>query len=191
MDFSDPNRSYVKATAVVPTMEYVMYNFGKETYRKVLMELPENLQGIFRKRMPTDQWLRLENFVAFNRAIINVVYRGDIEGAVQLGAESAEQGMSKMAKVVFRLGSVNFLLPKGAQIFSSYYKPATLEVKPQGSKKAIVIMRDMDDESGIIARRVKGFLFKTLELAGCKNPSVNMDFNQGAPEMVVYSGTWT
>jgi hypothetical protein len=191
MEFDDPNRSYVKATAVVPTMEYVMFNYGKETYRKVLSELSPSLQGLFRKRMPTEQWIRLENFVAYNQAIINVVYRGDIEGAVQLGAESAEQGMSKMAKIVFRMGSINFLLPKGASIFSSYYKPAILEVKPQGSKKAIVIMRDMKDGTGIIARRVKGFLLKTLELSGSRNAHVEMDYNPNAPETVVYSGSWT
>lgn len=190
MTAQDSSNSYVKAIAVVPTMEYVMYKFGKEKYRDVIDALPEHLKDRFRKRMDKSEWIPLEDFVEFNRAIIKVLYRGNIDGAIDLGAESAEQGMTTVHKFAFKLGSVGMLLPKATDIFSTYYKPASLEIVESKKGYAKLVMRNMKDNTGVIARRVRGFLHRTLELMGSKNIEFRVGVDPNNPKDYLYIASW-
>ena len=190
MSTQDSSQSYVKAMAVVPTMEYVMYKCGKEKYRQVVDALPEHLKDRFRKRMDKNDWIPLGEFIEFNKAIVKVLYRGNIDGAIELGAESAEQGLTTVHKFAFKLGSVGMLLPKATDIFSTYYRPASLEIVESKKGYAKLVMRNMNDSSGVIARRVRGFLHRTLELMGSKNIEFRVGVDPNNPKDYMYIASW-
>lgn len=156
----------VRATAVVPTMEHLMFTFGKQTYQSVLDQLKPHQQNIFRKRMPENSWLNLSDFIDFNRAIIDVVYKGNLQSAERLGAEAAERGMNGTLKFLLKLSNIRFSFRKATSVFVSYYKPAKLVVSQNEPGFAEALIVDLDDPDGIIALRIKGFMRKLFELGG-------------------------
>lgn len=168
----------VRARAVVPTMEHVMFNFGKEVYSEVLSQLQPNQQELFRRRMDDSQWLNLSDFVDFNKAIISVVYRGDINSAELLGAEAAEQGLNKFMKFLIKVGDIRFSFKKATSIFVSYYQPARLVVTANEEGYSEARIYDMHDPEGIIGLRIKGFLRRLFELSGHPVKSIELRRNE-------------
>jgi hypothetical protein len=166
-------------------MEHIMFTFGKETYRAVLDQLQPAQQRIFRKRMPENSWLNLADFIDFNKAIINVVYKGNVASAERLGAEAAERGMTGALKFLLKLSNIRFSFRKATSVFVSYYKPAKLIVtrnEPGLSEARIV---QLDDPDGIIALRIKGFLRKLFELGGYPPRQVNLERFPERKEMIL------
>lgn len=120
--------SMVRGSAVVPTMELVMFRYGKQAYADVLSKLDTNRRVLFRKRMKNSDWIPLEDFIAFNRAVVEVVFDGDLKQAENLGAEAAEFSMRGFTKTFIKLTDIRFSFRKATSIFVSYYRPAKLTV---------------------------------------------------------------
>jgi hypothetical protein len=166
--------SRVRARAVVPTMEHVMFNYGKATYAQVLSKLNPRQQVLFRKRMDESDWLNLSDFIDFNSAIIDVVYEGDIRSAERLGAEAAERGFNTLIKIFLKFGDIRFSFRKATSIFVSYYQPARLVVTTNETGLSEAKIYDLHDPDGIIALRIKGFLRRLFELSGHPPKSIKL-----------------
>ena len=178
----------VKATAVVPTMEYVMFKKGKEAYKEVLSQLTADQKKIFRKRMHTREWLDLDDFMDFNKAIVEVCYKGKRSGYEELGAESAEYGINSFLKFFFKFGDVNFFLKKATSTFSSYYQPGKLVVTDSDKGYGFLKSEGVPDRDDIIMLRIKGFSGRIIELAGKK--VIQLDVERTGPESFTLEARW-
>lgn len=165
----------VKASAVIPTMEYIMFKKGKEWYRRILKQLNTDQQQLFRKRMPAADWIDLDDFIDFNMAIVKEVYNGNINMLEVLGSESADYGMNTILKFFFRFGDVGFIVRKSTSIFSGYYQPARMIVVDSGDNYANLIIKNLADRDNILALRIKGYIRKIVELTG--NDVVQLDLS--------------
>lgn len=183
------NAGQIKATAVLPTMEFVMFTLGKDVYRHVLERLTERQQTIFRKRMNPDTWLKLPDFIAFTRAVLMEVYHGDISKAEELGRASAEYGMSSFLKIFLRFGNVGFFVRKATSVFATYYQPARMVLRENLENRASVQVIGLYDEDNIMKHRICGFIRNLVEKSGCKNVQIRFEQEQSGSSFMIYC-TW-
>lgn len=167
--------SKVRARAVIPTMEHVMFSHGKQIYGRVLARLEPHQQELFRKRMDEKAWLSLSDFIDFNKAIIAELYNGDRKKAELLGAEAAERGLNTVLKFLIKVGDVRFSFRKATTIFASYYQPSRLVISANEPGYAEAVIYDLFDVENIIALRIKGFLRRLFELSGNAVKSMEME----------------
>jgi hypothetical protein len=181
-----PASGQIKATAVVPTMEYVMFKHGKEVYRRVLERLSPRQQELFRKRMDTNEWIDLGDFIALSRAIISVLYGGDIRKGEELGRASADYGMSAFLKVFIQIGNVGFFVRKATSVFATYYRPARMVLKENNPKSASVQVVGLYDEDDIMKYRICGFIRNLVEKSGCKNVKLHFETDRSNGSFMIY-----
>jgi hypothetical protein len=187
MDSSSlPSAGQIKATAVVPTMEYVMFKHGKDVYRRVLDRLSPEQQNIFRKRMDTSDWIDLHDFIALSRSIIQELYNGNIKMGEELGRASSEYGMSAFLKVFIQFGDVGFFVRKATSVFATYYQPARMVLKENNAKNASVQVIGLYDEDDIMKYRICGFIRNLVEKSGCKNVKLHFETDPATGTFMIF-----
>jgi len=174
--------SKIKGAAVVSTMEYIMYEKGKETYKRVLGHLSPRQQDVFRKRMDDSDWVELDDFIDFNLAIVEEVYNGNKAKLEKLGAESAEYGFNSILKFFIKFGSVSFLVNKATAAFSGYHQSGRMILSDKKKKSAEIVVVDLPDRDNVFALRIKGFIGRIIELVGKNVVELNLDISQNTEE---------
>ncbi len=186
MESSLPAAGQIKATAVVPTMEYVMFKHGKDVYRRVLDRLTPEQQNLFRKRMDTSEWINLPDFIALSRSIIQELYNGNIKMSEELGRASSEYGMSAFLKVFIHFGDVGFFVRKATSVFATYYQPARMVLKENNAKNASVQVIGLYDEDDIMKYRISGFIRNLVEKSGCKNVKLRFETDASNGSFMIF-----
>jgi len=179
--------SKIRGAAVVSTMEYVMYEKGKEVYKRVLSHLNSRQQDLFRKRMDDYTWVELDDFIDFNLAIVREVYNGNKEKLEELGAESAEYGVNSFVKFFIKFGSVSFLLKKSTAAFSGYHTSGRVILIEKEKNSAKFLVVDVPDRENVNALRVKGFIGRVIELVGKKVVELNLDVFEKENKYIVFA----
>jgi hypothetical protein len=181
-----PTGGQIKATAVVPTMEYVMFKHGKEVYKRVLDRLNPAQQNLFRKRMDMNDWIDLADFIALSRAIIAELYQGKVAMGEELGRASSEYGMSAFLKVFIQIGNVGFFVRKATSVFATYYRPARMILKDNYPTNASVQVIGLFDEDDIMKYRISGFIRNLVEKSGCKNVKLRFETDPTNGSFMIY-----
>lgn len=181
----------IKATAVIPTMEYVMFSHGKETYRKVLDLLSPSDQQMFKKRMLPGSWIPTKSFIRLNEAIIDVIWGGDRSHAFTLGYESADRGFGNFYKLFMRLGNPSMVASKASALFESIHRPGkqTLLENEKGIIRFVV--GGFEDNYEIVYVRLAGYYKRVSELTGAKRVEVSWEDTSGNWSEVYFKVTYS
>jgi hypothetical protein len=176
----------IKATAVLPTMEFVMFEHGKDVYRDILDRLTPDQQNVFRKRMLPGSWVLLADFIAFNTAILDVLFDGDQTKAEQLGYLSADKGFGTFYKLFLKLGNPNIIASKATSIFESIHRPGKQTLVKNEKGEVVFEISGFMEIYPLLFWRIKGYYQRVCELTGAANVQVFMENVNGDFSLVRY-----
>lgn len=159
----------IKATSVIPTMEYVMYDLGKDVYKDVLARLSDSQRPIFKKRMLPANWVSLKDFIAFNQAIIDVHWQGNRKKAYELGYDTADRSFGKFYKLFLRLGNPNLIAARSSSLFQTIHRPGNCAVLKNEKGDIEFEITGFQEPYEIIFQRMIGYYVRASELTGAKN----------------------
>ena len=69
----------------------------------------------------------------------------------------------------FKVGSLQFIIACGSRVFSSYYSEGWLELVESWAGHAAVDLVEFPDGAPEFCERIRGWMERTMELAGAKN----------------------
>jgi hypothetical protein len=87
----------------------------------------------------------------------------------EMGRAAAEYGLTSLYKIFFKVGSPQFVIARGSSVFSRYYSQGRLEIVESKSGHAAVDLVDFPDGAPEFCERIRGWMERTMELAGASN----------------------
>lgn len=180
----------IKATAVIPTMEYIMFAHGKDVYRDIILRLNPDEQLVFKKRMLPGTWVSTRSFMNFNDAAIDVIWKGDSKKAFNLGYESADRGFGTFYKLFMKLGNPNIIASKSSSLFESIHRPGKQTLLK--NEKGIIQFEvsGFEEHYERMYSRMAGYYKRVCELTGAKNVDVSITNSNGDWTSVLFEVTY-
>src|SRR4051794_28106977 len=125
-------------------------------------------RAIFASPIYSNVWYPLgAAFVEPAGKVCDLFYAGSRQGAVQIGAFSAERALRGIYKFFVKLGSPESLLARASSVFSTYYRPAHMEALTHGRGRAHLEVSNFIGMSPIVEARIEGWVSRSLEISGC------------------------
>ena len=163
----------VKGSAVMPVREFVKTKHP-DRYDEWFNALPEESQEIVNEIMVSN-WYPVDPAMTYTtKAVVDVLYNGDMKVAYDLGIFSADYSLKGIYKVFVRLGRPSYIVKKASAILPTYYQPATIELGEVTSKSAVVRFTEFEQLNEYIEPGIHGWMVRALEICGAKNISVKI-----------------
>lgn len=165
----------VKGSAVNSVPEFVRIKYG-ESFDEWLDSLSEDSRKIMKEPIiPAISWYPIRpGLIEPTRKICELFYGNDEKGAWEAGRFSAEKGLIGIYKIFVKLGSPKFIVGRAATIFSSYYKPSTMEITDQSEKKVVLHIKEFPELERLVELRICGWIERALEISGSKEVKVDL-----------------
>lgn len=164
----------IKGTAVNAVKEFILTNFELR-YDEWINSLPAGSRKIMGEIILVHRWYPIqEALVEPQSKTCNLFYGNKMEGAWQYGRFVADYDMKKIYKVFFRFGSPEFTINRAPMIFKSYFRPGEVKVIENSPGKAILHLLGFPESYEILEFAIGGWIERTLEMVGCKDPEVKI-----------------
>jgi hypothetical protein len=159
----------VKGTALESSSRYVRERFGPGALARVIEALPEGDRAAFHEGILASAWYGLDALDRFMQETERQLSPQEPEVLRMMGRASCEYGLTGVYRVFFKVGSPEWIISKGAQVYSRYYDTGELKIVEVVSGRAIVELVGFEGGSRQFCERFYGWMQRTLELAGAKN----------------------
>lgn len=183
----------VKGTAVQVTEQFILSEFKEDGKKRWLSALSPDARQVFEKGVLATSWYPAQlTVVEPTRAMCDLFFAGNLEGAWKLGRFSAEIALSGVYKIFLALAPPHVVIDRGVRILATYYRPLKATVAESRPGRVAMVMADMDEPSAVIDNRVAGWMQRAFELCGVKH--IDMAVVQSAKDRATVSelvGTWT
>lgn len=141
---------------------------GENGFQNLLNSLSEedrkHLSGTV---LATDRFSESTNQALIN-GIVNVLFGGDYEKAVEIGKFIIDDGLNFVYRLFFKVGNPSWLVSKGSMLFKQYHEVGSLEVfdvNPNSCRvKLIFPYLDI-----AFCRVIVGCILRALELSSAKD----------------------
>jgi hypothetical protein len=157
----------VKGTAVQSSLRYVRERFGEEALQAVLAALPAAHAAAVSDVLASS-WHPMESFLRFMQEAKRQLGGGEPDVVRNMGRASCDYGLTGVYRVFFKLGSPEFIISRGARVFSSYYDSGRLTVPESRDGRAVAEVASLEGGAPEFCERMLGWMERTLELAGAK-----------------------
>ncbi len=163
----------VKGTSLIATEKFIRRQFGSDGYERFLQALPQPSRQLFSSTVLSPNWYPIEEaFYQPMEVVCRLFYGGDPKGAREMGRFSAADGLRGVYKIFARIASVDFVLKKAANIFSTYYQPGRMEVADQGDRHIVLRMTGINMPHQLLEERICGYLEGALDVCGERDHKV-------------------
>lgn len=184
----------VKGEVIQSTIEFIKTTFGDSAFEKVLSHLTTEEQSLLNLRIARSLWYPFELYIHLSEAMVKELGSGE-EGDLSLmraaGGYSAQFGLKTAYKLLFRLGTPTYIIKIARKAYSMYFDEGILEITDSGDKMIKLKLHEIDRINEYHLQRVAGWMEKTFEITGGKNPRVRVtDRHDGADKYVIFTGTW-
>jgi hypothetical protein len=159
----------VKGTAIVAALRYLREHFGENGAASVVAELDESDRAALEDGGLVSAWYPVSLLLRLMRAAEarfgsreRYIYR-------QMGRASADYAITTIYKIFFKVGSPQFVIARGSSVFSRYYSQGRLQIVESKSGRAAVDLLDFPDGAPEFCERIRGWMERTMELAGATN----------------------
>jgi len=180
----------VKGTAVQSSLRYVREKFGEAPLARILKALPEA------DRRPLESvlasvWYDVALFLRFMVEAERQLGSQEPDLVRNMGRASCDYGLTTVYKIFFKIGSPEFIIGRGARVFSSYYDTGELVIAESGPGHCVAELRAFEGGAPQFCERIYGWMQRTLELAGAKNlrPKHQVCVHRGGP-VCRFEGDW-
>ena len=112
--------------------------------------------------------------------------------ARKLGANGAEKNLKGIYKIFYRIGSPEFIIKRAAKVFATYYDKGEFTTISNKDGEVRFRLTDFPDLSECWIERIAGWMEKTLELSGGKNPRALaiIKHNDSGDVYCEFTATW-
>jgi len=152
-------------------LAFVQEYAGADGVGRVLAALPPENQKSFTMILPI-QWYPFALGTRLDRAIVDVLGKGDARFFERLGEASAEKNLASVHKAFLTKGDAHALLAKAPQIYRMYYEAGRREYEKVGEREALLTTYDAETHSVPDCSTVVGWYRKALEMCGVARPKI-------------------
>ena len=178
---ADDNRSsqpalggtLLKGMSYRTTLGFIKSKVGEEGLQKAIATLPDDARSAFQKGVLATEFYPFEWIVLLQQAGLSVI-GGDKRSVLrEMGRFSAENALTTVYKIFFKVGSPEFIIKKATAVYATYFKGGG-EIRMVEESKGFIRMQ-IDRYPGghpEFCRRLDGYYEMILELSGAKNIQV-------------------
>lgn len=165
----------VRGSAVDATARFVAAKLGAprvaEVYRQMTPEHREMLEAGVRGQ----SWYPLDLMLDLMRTA-HAVHGGDAAQLYRdMGRASADEALTTIYRIFFKVGSPQFVVSKAASIFRTYYDGGHLRATVAEPGRAVLELHGFPQPARELCARVTGWIERTVELAGATRLTVTHD----------------
>lgn len=162
-------KTQVKGTAVLASIRFIKETFGEEGLATVKARLSPEDQERIDGVILASAWYPVSFLLAVMQAAKAEFSTKMPDLVTQMGRASADYAHTTVYKLVFKVGSTQWIISKASAIFSNYYDNGKMVVLESGSGFANVEVRDFGEPAPEFCERIGGWIERTFELSGAKN----------------------
>ena len=158
----------VKGTAVESSLRYVRERFGEAALARVIEALLPDDRAAFGQGVLASSWYGMDRFLRFMQEAEKQLRAQEPDVVRRMGRASCDYGITTVYKIFFKMGSPEFIISRGARVFSSYYDTGELRVVESGPGRAVAELLGFEGGAPQFCDRIFGWMQRTLELSGAK-----------------------
>ena len=181
----------VKGSAILSSINYIKDKFGDAGLDKIKENLTDDEREILSDIILQPIWYPIKLYVSLTHKIDSILGIGDLSTAKDLGKYEAEHDLKTIYRIFYVLGSPEFIIKQSAKLFTTYFEDGDLRIAESDKNNAIAELYDFPSLDQAVLHRISGFMEKTLELSGGKNPTavVRLEFRD-AKKIAVFICHW-
>ncbi|MDC0584637.1 hypothetical protein OAO55_02790 [Bacteroidales bacterium] len=181
----------VKGTAVKSIGDYVRNNF-KDRYEEWVETLSEDSREIISTSL-SNKWYPLkEAIVDPTRQIGMLFFNGDTQkAAYECGKYSAFVALNGIYKLYVKFSSPGHVVDRGSRILPAYYNPSKIKQTERTKQHAKFEMVDCEGIDEVVEYRIAGWMYKALEISGCKTMSIEITESIKTHGRTVFDCNWS
>ncbi len=181
----------VKGTAIKSIKEFVLYNYQAQ-FQDWLKELSPKAKETLMNSL-SNQWYPLqEGIVEPTSVIAKFFFGGDIRlAAFECGKYSAQIALTGVYKIYVKFSSPAHVVDRGSRILPAYYNPSKISQIARENNLVRYEMTDCIGISEVVEYRIAGWMYKALEISGCKTMSVIVAESVRTHNRTVFEARWT
>lgn len=182
----------VKGTAVKASIAFLKDRTDAETFEALLGHLAPENRNILAQPILQSSWYELSLLLDVMAAAEGrIALTPGRSLAWEMGRFSAEFGLKTIYKVFFKVADPGFIIRKSSQVFSTYYDSGRMEVIASEERAATMRITGFDQPHVWFCDRILGWMERTLELSGAKNPRLSHPKCMARGDASCdYSGRW-
>ena len=161
---------------------------GPEHFYPLLTD--EDRRFLTQRILPIN-WYPFDNYKRLFDSLVSVVARGNTQTVRQWGRDYGSAILEGVYRSVIIPGNPHRSLKNYEQRFGSFYDFGKLEVTETGPGSAELEIRNFDPSWTAIYEMISGWLERTVELAGGKNPRIDFKARSWAGDpTTIYRISW-
>jgi hypothetical protein len=181
----------IKGTAVKSIEDFVKKKY-KDRYQEWFSSLSERSQDIFNNALTSGWYPLKEGLVEPTKKIGELFFNGDTnKGAYECGKHSAYVALNGVYKLYVRFSSPSHVVDRGSRILPAYYKPSVIKQLERTDKSVKFQMSESDGMDEIIEHRIAGWMYKALEISGCKTMEIKILESFKTNGQTIFDCSWS
>jgi hypothetical protein len=185
-------RYEVKGNLLAARPRYVREQWGDAAVRDVASRLSQPVRTLFDREVLPFSWYSFSDLAAIDKVIIESAMSGDISKMKHFGETIARYDLSTLDKMLFKLGSPEFIMRRVGVVYRTYVRGGGLAAAEVQKGHAVVRLAEGALPRYFCTFGVPGWFTAALELSGGKNVEVEETecVHAGAPACA-WSATWS
>lgn len=184
----------IKGASILVVPKHIIKEFGKTEYHKWLNNISQEARDVYSKKIRPIDWFDLKKiYLDPVNVMCKMFYKGDYQGAWDVGAMDARNALSGFYRIFIKLGSPEFLIKRSSVVFPTYYQGASMEIIELEKGKSVLRITDFCGESmqEINKYTIKGWMIAALNISGAKNVNIEVtSFKQNNEGYTDFVLTW-
>jgi hypothetical protein len=182
----------VKGNLLAARPRYVREQWGEEAVRDVSSRLDTSVRQLFDRAILPFSWYSFSDLAAIDKAIVQGPMGGRVADMKHFGATIARYDLSSLYKMLFKLGSPEFVMKRVGVVYRTYIKGGGIAAADVRRGEAIVRLTDGSLPNYFCTHGVPGWFTAALELSGGKSVEVNeTECMHAGARACVWRAKWT
>lgn len=137
-------------------------------------------------------WYPIELLIDGMTAADRILGDGDLALCEQMGRFSADHTLTGVFRgLLFKFGSMNFILQRAAKAWRSHYDSGHMEVIESAAGQAVVQLTLLDGQlHECLGLSIKGWVARAIELFGSEIQTLEMLMHHPEADQVTFRATW-
>lgn len=159
----------LKGSLLSVRFDYLAAKASSEQRQQVLAALSPELRQVTEQGFLSVKWYPFVYFVELAGTIDRVLGNGDGTMLVDMGHFAAHAVFRGIYRFFVRLGSVEFVIKRAANVWRQFYTVGSLATERDGKNSVIITLHDFPEPNEELLRSLQGWFSGTAEVSGEKN----------------------
>lgn len=159
----------IKGNALLSRMAFVKEQYGEGAWQEVLGRLTKEDRATIERTLAPAGWYPFEMGERLEKAIVDVVGKGDIRIFERMGAMSAKTSLTGVHKHFLQPRDPQAFLSKAGVLYHLYYDKGRREYESTGPHSATLTTYDAEQYSEADCHTVIGYQREALTMCGARD----------------------